>query len=284
MKVLPECYVCALRQVLAAARLAGGDDFAIACLKKASEILAQLPDGLTPPEMGEPIYRIVREISGIRDPFSLQKKRQNEVVLALYPWLEERVKDSDDPLLTAMKLAIAGNAVDTGAQESFNLMKSISDALEKEGRYEAYELFRSKLEDSKAILYVADNCGEIVFDKLFIETIIRRLGAVEIILAVRGGPIINDVTEAEAKDVGLGELCEIIPTGMWMPGTLLEKTTEAFKRHFERADLVISKGQGNWETLEETDREIFFLLQAKCPVVARINKCDEGNFLLLHKP
>ncbi len=285
MKVLPECFICALRQALAAARLVGGDDeFAIACLKKSSEILANLPDGLTPPEIGEPIYGVVREISGVNDPFAEQKRKQNEMVLALYPWLERTLGESADPLFTAMKLAIAGNAVDTGAQERFDLMKSVRDALEKEGRFEAYEALKSKLRDAGMILYVADNCGEIVFDRLFIETILREMGTRDVVLAVRGGPIINDVTEVEARELGIEDLCEIVSTGMWMPGTLLKKTTESFRRYFENADVIISKGQGNWETLEEEEREIFFLLQAKCPVVARINRCREGDFLLIHKP
>lgn len=284
MKVLPECFICALRQVLSAARLVGGDDeLAVTCLKKSSEILAKIPDGLTPPEIGEPIYRVVREVSGIDDPFAEQKRRQNETALALYRWLEARVRESADPLYTAMKLSIAGNAIDTGAQESFDLAKSISDALEKEGRYEAYETLKLKLGDARMILFIADNCGEIVFDRLFIETILKEMGEAEVVLAVRGGPIINDVTEVEAKELGLADLCRIVSTGMWMPGTLLEKTTEVFRHCFEEADVVISKGQGNWETLEETEREIFFLLQAKCPVVARINKCSVGDFLLIHK-
>jgi hypothetical protein len=235
---------------------------------------------MTPPEVGEEIYRMVREFSGEDDPFRGQKMRQNQVVEALLPWLREAVASAPDPLLMAVRLSIAGNAVDPGAQESFDLERSVMEAVGEEAGLEAYPALRERMAGAKSVLFTADNCGEIVFDRVLLETMLDAFD-MEVVLAVRGAPIINDATEVEAREAGMDGLCEIISSGMEMPGTLLPRTTERFREEFSSADLVISKGQGNWETLEESDREIFFLFQAKCTAVARVNDCRVGQALLV---
>jgi uncharacterized protein with ATP-grasp and redox domains len=281
VKLLAECYACAMRQTLAAARLVTDDhSFHHRCLREAALILARAREDMTPPEVGEEFYRMVRELSGEDDPFREQKLRQNEVVTALLPWLRDTVAVAPDPLLMAVRLSIAGNAVDPGAQESFDLERSVRDAVGGEAGLGAYPALREGLARAKRVLFIADNCGEVVFDRVLIETILARLD-VEVTLAVRGAPIINDVTELEAREVGMDRLCEIVSSGMEMPGTLLARTTGHFREAFEGADLVISKGQGNWETLEEAEREIFFLFQAKCSAVAAVNGCAVGQSLLV---
>lgn len=283
MKLLPECYACAMRQALSAARLVTGDEaFHHRCLLATASILTRVTGEETPPEIGEDVYRMVREYSGNPDPFHEQKRKQNEVVTGLLPWMRETVAKAPDPLLMAVRLSIAGNAVDTGAQESFDLTRTVIDAVGDEEGLVDYPALRERVQGEGTILVVADNCGEIVFDQVLIETILERWDA-RVTLAVRGGPIINDVTEVEARQLGLHRLCEVMPTGMEMPGTLLARTTEHFRQAFSAADVVISKGQGNWETLEACDRDVFFLLQAKCPAVAAINGCATGQSLLIHK-
>ena len=282
MRLLSECYACALRQTLSAARLVASDDsFHHRCLQEAARILTRARMDMTPPEVGEEIYRMVREFSGEDDPFRGQKMRQNQVVEALLPWLREAVASAPDPLLMAVRLSIAGNAVDPGAQESFDLERSVMEAVGEEAGLEAYPALRERMAGAKSVLFTADNCGEIVFDRVLLETMLDAFD-MEVVLAVRGAPIINDATEVEAREAGMDGLCEIISSGMEMPGTLLPRTTERFREEFSSADLVISKGQGNWETLEESDREIFFLFQAKCTAVARVNDCRVGQALLVH--
>lgn len=280
MEFLPECFACAMRQALSAARLVSDDEsFHYRCLIEAAKILTGAQRDMTPPQMGERIYGMVRRLSGNLDPFGEQKKEQNRVVEALLPWLRETVAAAGDPLLMAVRLAIAGNIVDPGAQESFDLERSVMEAVTGEAGLEAYPVFVEALDRAKTVLYIADNCGEIVFDKVLIETIVHTRD-VDITLAVRDVPIINDVTEEDARQVGMQDLCSIVPSGSKMPGTYLPRTSERFRDLFYSADLVISKGQGNWETLEDCDREVFFLFQVKCPVVARVKDCEEGRPLL----
>ena len=281
MKLLPECYACTMRQTLAAARLVTDDgSFHHRCLREAALILTRAREDMTPPELGEEFYRMVRELSGEDDPFRMQKIRQNEVVEALLPWLRDTVASAPDQLLMAVRLSIAGNAVDPGSQESFDLERSVTEAVGGEAGLGAYPALREGLERAKSVLFIADNCGEIVFDRVLIETMLEGRH-IEVTLAVRGAPIINDVTELEAREVGLEGLCSIISSGMEMPGTLLSRTTGRFREAFDGADLIVSKGQGNWETLEEGAREIFFLFQAKCSAVAAVNDCRVGQALLV---
>ncbi|MBU4193797.1 MAG: ARMT1-like domain-containing protein [Actinomycetia bacterium] len=280
MELFPECFACAMRQALAAARLVSDDEsFHYQCLIEAAKILTRVERDMAPPQMGEHIYGMVRGLSGNPDPFREQKKEQNRVVEALLPWLRETVAAAEDPMLMAIRLAIAGNIVDPGAQESFDLERSVTEAVTGEASLEAYPEFVESLDRAKTVLYIADNCGEIVFDRVLVETMLS-MRDVDITLAVRGAPIINDVTEEDALQVGMQDLCSIVSSGSKMPGTFLPRTSERFRGLFYSADLVISKGQGNWETLEDCDREVFFLFQVKCPVVARVKECEEGRPLL----
>ncbi|MHB8894834.1 MAG: damage-control phosphatase ARMT1 family protein [Candidatus Geothermincolia bacterium] len=283
MKILPDCHVCAMRQALAAARLVSDDpDFQHRCLQEAARLLAECPLDVTPPEAGEGLYRMVREMSGNPDPFEAQKREQNDAVLEIVPWLRETVASADDPLLMAVRLAIAGNVVDPGAQASFDLEKSVVEAVSGERGLEHFDPFARRLGKARSVLVVADNCGEVVFDMVLIEAMRQaRGGELDITVAVRSAPIINDVTEKEARAIGLDRLARVMPSGSEMPGTVLARSTAEFQEIFEGADLVISKGQGNWETLEDSEREVFFMFQAKCPAVALMNDCPEGSLLLL---
>lgn len=284
MKLLTDCYACAMRQALSAARLVTDDEeFHHRCLLETAGILGRARRDMTPPEVGEEVYRMVRELSGTVDPFREQKRKQNETVLSLVPWLRETVASARDPLLMAVRLAIAGNAVDPGAQESFDLEKCVMEAIAEEAGLEAYPALREGLSRARTVLVIADNCGEIVFDRVLVEAI-RELWQPDIMVAVRGGPIINDATELEAREVGMDRVATVISSGMEMPGTVVDRTTGRFREAFEAADIVISKGQGNWETLEDCGREVFFLLQAKCQAVAALNRCAEGQALLIRKP
>lgn len=281
MKLLGECYACGLRQALSAARLVNDDEaFHHRVLREASLILSRADPGLTPPEVGEDIYRMVRESSGNPDPFREQKKRQNEVVMEILPWLRRTVAAADDPLEMAVRLAIAGNAVDPGAQESFDLEKSITGAMEDEAGFEAFPSLREAATRASSALVIADNCGELVFDRVLVEAL-RETGDIDVYMAVRSGPIINDATGVEAREVGMEEVCTVISSGMEMPGTVLPRASERFLEVFDSADLVISKGQGNWETLEDCRRRVFFLFQAKCSAVAGVMGCRLGQPLLV---
>lgn len=267
MKTCLDCFPCFVRQALDASRRMSDDP---AVHEQAMrDLLRDLIDAdwsETPPVIAQRIYRRLREQTGVTDPYKQQKLEHNELALQLLPALERDVAESDDPLIAAAHIAIAGNIIDLGAksglQES-DVLHAIEHAAEEplEGDIEG---FRNAVEKAESILYLGDNAGEIVFDRLLIE----QLDPEKVILAVRGAPILNDALEEDARLAGLHEMVPIIGNGADVPGTDLTQCDDEFRTLFKSADLVISKGQGNFETLSEVDAPIFFLLKVKCPVVA----------------
>jgi len=193
--------------------------------------------------------------------------------------LAERVRTSEDPLETAIRLAIAGNIIDLGVKTSMaesDIERIINDSLTADFDGQQIEEFRNSVRGAEKILYLADNAGEIVFDCLLIELLPYE----KITVVVKGEPVINDATMEDAEFAGLTEMTEVIDNGSDGPGTILETCSQAFRNRFEYADLIIAKGQGNYETLSETDKNIFFILKAKCPVIARDLGCEVGEMIL----
>lgn len=252
------------------------------CMREASAILATDKNGMTPPAVGELIYHKIHELSGNPDPFEEKKSKQNQAAFSLLPWLRETVKAAPSALLMAVRIAIAGNVVDPGALESFDLESTVMEAVIGESNLEAYPEFERRVLKAKSILLIADNCGEVVFDRVLLETI-SGLTDARLVVAVRDVPIINDVTMKEAVEVGLTEICDVISSGSRMPGTFLPRTNQEFQKLFHESDLVISKGQGNWETLENSDRDIFFMLQVKCTTVSRMTGIEVGKPVLAYR-
>jgi uncharacterized protein with ATP-grasp and redox domains len=273
MKTYLDCIPCFFKQALFAARAAVDDEETIKeVLDRVGALVSEIPMYNSPPETGREIYRIVREVTGIDDPFADLKAESIRTALALYPQFKQGVETSKDPLETAVRFAIAGNVIDFGANPDVQLEEEIQETVQLEPTINDSEVFREELKSAQNILYIGDNAGETVFDRILIETIARPLTYV-----VRERPIINDATIADATKSGLGEVADIISCGWDGPGVSLKGGSEEFLRHYDRADLIISKGQGNYETLSGEQRPIFYLLKAKCPVIARnlgVNKGD----------
>ena len=264
MNMSLDCYPCFLRQTLKSVRLAGADE------KTQSQILHQVLDRLQdfdstkcPPEMSCQVHAIIREQTGV-DPYSQGKKASTQQALALYPKLKALITAADEPLETAVRLSIAGNIIDLGIYHEYDLEGTIERVLAQPFAIDDFAAFREALEKTERILYLADNAGETVFDRLLIETINQS-----VIYAVRGGPVLNDATREDALEAGLGEITTIIDNGATAPGTVLDLCSGEFRDFFANAELIISKGQGNYESLSDTTAPVFFLLQAKCQVVAK---------------
>jgi hypothetical protein len=200
----------------------------------------------------------------VQDPFRDLKEESIRKALSLYPELTEMVKASKDPLRTAVMLAIIGNVIDFGANPEFRLEREIERGLAQKPAIDHYEDLRNHMDHAREILYMGDNAGETVFDRVLIETMGKPVTFV-----VRESPIINDAVKEDAVKSGLDEVATIISSGCDAPGTVLSRCSAAFVDRFERADLVISKGQGNYETLSREKGPIFHLLKAKCPVIAQ---------------
>lgn len=276
MRTYLDCLPCFLSQALRAGRIATDDEKKIKrLLDEVGMALKDIPLECTPPEAGILIYGKVREISGVFDPYRETKIENTEKALSLYPRLKKLVRESTDPLLTAIRIAIAGNVIDFGVNENFDIEKEVEETLQKEFAIFDYESFKERLGQVDEVLYLGDNAGESVFDKILIEELKKP-----VTYAVREIPVINDVTWDDALMAGLDEVATIISSGTNAPGTILKTCSSEFMEIYENSDMVISKGQGNYEALSEDKRPIFFLLKVKCHVIASDLDVKEGDIVL----
>ncbi|MBW1803811.1 MAG: DUF89 family protein [Deltaproteobacteria bacterium] len=276
MNTYLECIPCFFRQALFAARTATDDDAkAKHVLEKIAGIVPDIPLDSPPTETARLIYRAVREVTGVVDPFHAYKDRSIENALSLYGKLKTAVERSEDPLRKAVGIAIAGNVIDLGANPNFDLGGDMKDVLETALAVDHYESFRRSIEKARTLLYLGDNAGETVFDRILIETMGKNT-----VYAVRDRPIINDAIIEDAEKSGIGEVARIISSGSDAPGTILKRCSREFLDIFGAADVIVSKGQGNLESLSGEKAPIFFLLKVKCPVIARYLGAKNGDMIL----
>lgn len=233
------------------------------------------------PHIHRELHQKLRVLNSIADPYKEEKKTSNRIALRFYKYWKPRVLAADDPFNLALRLAIAGNIMDFAvADRRFDLEETISYALAANLSIDHSSLLKERIRKAERVLYLGDNAGEIVFDKLFIETMLHP----DVTYAVRGGPAINDALMDDAVEVGMDIAATVISNGYDASSTLLTHCSPEFLTEFKRADLIISKGQGNLEGLIETnDSRIFFLFMVKCDVVAEIIGVEKGS-LVVYNP
>jgi uncharacterized protein with ATP-grasp and redox domains len=276
MKTYLECLPCFLNQALRAGRIATNDEKKIKrLLDEVGMMLKDIPLESTPPASGKMIYKKVSEISGIPDPYKEIKEQSTRKCLLLYPALKNLVEKSNDKLLTAIRIAIAGNVIDFGANREFDIEEEIESVLTRDFAVFDYPEFKDCLGEADKILYIGDNAGECVFDRILIETMKKP-----VIYVVRGVPVINDATYEDAVQAGIHKVATILSSGTDAPGTILDTCNAEFRKVFEGAGFIISKGQGNYEALSNEKRPIFFLLKIKCHVIANDMGLAEGDIVL----
>ena len=224
--------------------------------------LQTLPPGATPPEIGTKVHTLVRELTGNQDPYQKVKKESTEKALALLPKLRSIVAEAEDPLEAAVRISIAGNIIDFGPSPDYDLWEVVERVQHQPLAIDRMAELKAAIGAAHSILYLGDNAGETVFDRVLIEVLGKPVTYV-----VRGGPILNDVTLEDALEVGLDEVAEIVDNGARIPGTVPSACSPAFLERFNAAELILSKGMGNYETLSTVDAPIYFLLQVKCPVI-----------------
>jgi uncharacterized protein with ATP-grasp and redox domains len=277
MKAYLDCYPCFFKQILRTCREVTADEKKIReVLTAFGRYLSHIPSDAAPPEIGRELYRLISEKTGISDPYRKLKKKSTRQALALYSVLKRRIADSGDRLLAAARLAIAGNVIDFGTSAQFDLETEMDAFLSRELAIDHGLEFRRALEGSRRILYLADNAGETVFDRMLIEEIGKP-----VVYAVREKPIINDAVLQDALEAGLDRVAGIVSSGTDAPGTMLGLCSKEFLAIFDSADLIISKGQGNYEGLSDERRPVFFLLKAKCEVIARDIGIEQGGLILM---
>jgi len=277
MKVAVECYPCFFHQAINVAKMISADEKLMReMLIEVSRLVPTISHEATPPQIGRQVYRLVSRMTGIEDPFKDIKKQCTEQALSLYPALKEKVSSSSEKLMTAIRVAIAGNVIDFGSNMAFDLDKDVQSILSQEFAIDHYGLFRKDLAKAKKILYIADNAGECVFDRILIEEIGKPVTYV-----VRDKPIINDAIREDALAAGIDGVAEIISSGSDAPGNILPLCSTEFLKVYRDADFIISKGQGNYEGLSEEDRPIFFLLKTKCSVISKHIGVAQGSIILM---
>ncbi|MEN6294237.1 MAG: DUF89 domain-containing protein [Methanobacterium sp.] len=284
MKVYYECAPCFLRQAKEALDLATDNQ----SLKM--EIMEELVGvvyndfhkGAVSNVVGTRIHRIIKDRTGNEDPYLLEKRKGNEIALKFLPKIK-KILNGRDGLETYIKAAITGNLIDFGALGvNFDVEKAICKNMEKEIALNQIDELENELKSAKNVLYLADNSGEIVFDKLLIEKL--KDYDVDVTVALKEKPILNDACIEDAVQIGLDEVAKLVSTGTDSIGILYADISEEFKKIFEEADLVISKGLGNYEGITEMelgDKPVFCLFNVKCNAVAKSVGANVGDNVVL---
>ena len=281
MKSKPDCIVCMFRQALNTVRLVSNDpDLHLRTLKRVAESVRNMQMDQTPANLSQPAYEIVAELTGVRDPYAEQKRLTNAIALKILPDVAAKVDAAADPLDAALHAAVAGNVIDLGIGHAFDIEKDIFELMHRDFAVDAIEDFRHDLGRGRMVLYLGDNAGEIVFDTLLVRKILKT-GA-DVIFTVKSGPIINDATMADAEAVGMTDLVPVLETGAADIGVNWNHVSDAFRSAFESADVIVAKGHGNFETCNDRQENIYFLLKAKCVMVADELGVKLGDIVFRH--
>ncbi len=269
MRVRLECLECIVRQARTTAERCTPDaELRARIVKETMRRVSADALDRSPAEHSLAAYTVAAELSGVPDPFLADKDEQNAHALAMCEELRARIACAADPLHTAAKMSVAGNVVDLGVGLAFDVRREIEKVLSGELAVDHFARFAAELAAARTLLVLCDNCGEIVFDKLFIEAIRARAPGLHVTAVVKGAPIINDATLREAAAVGLGDAAEVVSTGCACIGAPPRDVDPHVVELLRSCDIVVSKGQGNFETVSDLPRATYFLLKAKCPCVA----------------
>jgi len=272
------CIPCYFKQALSGADFVGAsEETKLEMMHEVARLVPRLSMNVAPAHNSTIVIKAANKIMGIADPYRDEKKKYNNLAMELYPRLLKMADTSENPLETAAKLSVAGNVIDLGIRSEINIDATIEQVLgpgfapDKSARF--FELLRKP----RSVLYLVDNAGEIVFDKLFIEKLAES--GHKVTVGVKSGPILNDATMEDARRVGLDRVTEVVETGSDWAGTDLETCSPEFLKLFRSADVVVAKGQANYETLEGTRRELFIILKTKCESVAADIGVPMGNLV-----
>ena len=280
MEIFLDCLPCALKQVLEASRLATDrPELQENIIEESLKILKNYKKYRTSPEIVKDMHQTVKLITGVSDPYKSVKERDIRAAKEIYPFLKEFADNKHGKLYWAIKTSATGNIIDSAIYDTSNFKASLENELTKKFSSCALDIFTEKLKTSGNILIIGDNAGETFFDRILIE----HLKGFRITYAVRSEPIINDATMQDAVDSGLNECAEIITTGCGAPGAILSQCGTNFLSVFDKADIVISKGQGNFEALSDCSRPLFFLLKAKCPMIAEKLNVDLNDYVFKYQ-
>jgi len=283
MKTSLMCMECNVSQVIKVSKLLNvSKEKQETAVKRIFKELSKVSYDKSNPEiMGEVTWKVMSEVFGNDNPYKEVKEIYNTLLMRMYSDLEQLINGSENKLDLALKMAVIGNVIDFAARHKFSkveLLDRIKKVNEIDFAIDYRESLWKKLNTCKQLLYIGDNCGEIVLDKLFIQTIKEFYPNIKVYFGVRGKPIINDVTFEDAEQVKMSEVATVISSGVAYPGTVLSKSSKEFNNIFNESEVVIAKGQGNYESLSDDKRKgLFLVLLAKCSYIANsigVHKMD----------
>lgn len=281
MTIDEACIECIINQSVKVANAIHADDLLSKRLTSAVEEMSKsFSYNDAPPEIASYVYEEMARIAHKTDLYDEVKELSTKKALSFVPFLKEKLFTSQNKLLTATKIAVAGNVIDLAAEVEFDLDEELEKIFHTEFAHDDFSLFEQKLCCAKSVLIIGDNVGEHIFDYLFIETLKESYPNSAFSYMVRGNPIINDVTVKEAKEAGFDKICQVVDSGVNTPGFTYNRANSYSKELFDSADLVISKGMGNYECMSPSHREdICFLLKIKCGVVAASLQKEIGDII-----
>jgi uncharacterized protein with ATP-grasp and redox domains len=274
--MFPECYACIIRQSLSAVQHNTDDpEIQIRTLKEVLQILSELDDALSPSEISGETNRIIKKNTGVVDLYEKEKKASHILALNYLENLRKLLREGKDPLEQGAKISAAGNIIDIIHVSDYDLWEEVKRTVNQDLVGGGLEAFRRALESAPYLLYHADNVGETIFDRVFIESL-----EIPVIYVVKSGPILNDATMEDALAAGIDQVAEIVETGSCTPGTVLSQASIEFQHLFAESPLVLAKGQANYETLDEKGDKVFFLLRTKCPILSLQIEAPMGSLVL----
>lgn len=275
------CVSCIINQSVKVSNAIGANEALKNQLKSSVEELSkEFSYSDTPPEIASYVYEKMAQIAGKEDLYDEVKALSTQKALSFIPALKTKLLYAENPLLIATKIAVAGNVIDLAAAVEFDLTQELESIFQREFAWNDFDIFAKEIENAKNIVILGDNVGEHIFDYIFIETLKELYPNRNYSYFVRGNPIINDVTMKEAKEAGFEELCQLVDSGVNTPGFAYTRANQNAKNIFDNADLVISKGMGNYESLTPSHKtNICFLLKVKCGVVANSFGKEIGDII-----
>ena len=282
MNITNECVKCIVGQIEKATKLLQLDEkLSDEIMQEVNKRATNFSFNETPPYIAKDVYEYLEQMTNLDDPLEKLKQESIKKATSYLPLINKKIENSEDKLFTAIKAAVAGNVIDFATTKEFSLDDEINSIFKTNFSINDYKIFKEKLYKVDKLIILSDNAGENVFDKVLIKTIKELLPNLKIYYATRGKAIINDITIKEALQIGIDKYCEVISSGVDTPGLEKKQASKEFLKLFNETSLILSKGMGNFESLESSnDSRIFFLFKVKCEVVANAISRNLGEIIL----
>ena len=282
----PECISCMTKVHLDKCPKDMPEEKKVEYMQKVLKIIAEAPAKYGAPVIVRTIQQLQEEMLGIKQEYAQIKQHYNAVMMQYEKQVLEHMAKTEDPIKTGIQYAMIGNYIDFGARITVT-EEHLTELLNTPDRFvideEQYKELTTDLENAEKLVYLTDNCGEIVMDKLLIQQIKNKYPNLELTVMVRGREVINDATMEDAKQVGLSDFAKVIPNGSDIAGTWMEEISEEAKEVLDEADVIISKGQGNFETLRKCGRNIYYIFLCKCDLFANTFQVPKLTGMLINE-